>query len=335
MKLLVTGGLGYIGSHTVKALYDHHHTVVVVDDLSNAKESVHQTLETLVNQSIPFYREDAKDRRAMEALFKAHQFDGVLHFAGYKAVGESVSKPYLYYHNNVNSTLTLAQLCVEYGVKKFIFSSSATVYGDQPSPLHEKLELKKTTNPYGETKAISERVLTDMQHAHPSLSIALLRYFNPIGADESGLIGEDPHGIPNNLMPFITKVAAQSIPKLNVYGADYETSDGTGVRDYIHVSDLARGHVLALENISEGVHVYNLGTGQGTSVFQMIEAFERVNQVSVPYEVVPRRPGDVAITYASVDHAMKQLGFKTEKTIDDMVKDSWRFTLNQKGTLSS
>lgn len=335
MKLLVTGGLGYIGSHTVKALYDHHHTAVIVDDLSNAKESVHHTLETLVNDTIPFYQADAKDIDAMRALFEHYHFDGVLHFAGHKAVGESVSRPMMYYHNNLNSTLTLAQLCVEHRVSKFIFSSSATVYGDQPSPLHEGLELKKTTNPYGETKAISERMLTDIQRAHPSLSVALLRYFNPIGADESGLLGEDPQGIPNNLMPFITNVASQRIPQLNVYGDDYETPDGTGVRDYIHVSDLARGHVLALEKITEGVHIYNLGTGQGTSVFQMIEAFERVNQVSVPYRVVPRRPGDVAITYAAVEHARDQLGFQTEKSIDDMVKDSWRFTCNQKGTPSS
>lgn len=333
MKLLVTGGLGYIGSHTVKALYDHGHTAVIVDDCSNAKETVHGHLETLVKASIPFYLKDVKDESAMNAIFKAHAFDGVLHFAGYKAVGESVEKPLKYYQNNLNTTMTLMNLCLEHQVDKVIFSSSATVYGEQDSPLHEGLELKVTTNPYGETKAMSERILKDIQKAHPKLGVTLLRYFNPVGADESGLIGEDPHGIPNNLMPFITKVAAGTLEKLQIFGHDYPTSDGTGVRDYIHVSDLARGHVLAIEHLTPGTHIYNLGTGQGTSVLEMVTAFETVNQVSVPYVFAPRRAGDVAVTYAAVDKAKEALNFVTEKTLEDMVRDSWRFTLNQKNSL--
>ncbi len=333
MKLLVTGGLGYIGSHTVKALYDHGHTAVIVDDCSNAKEAVHHHLETLVKASIPFYLQDVKDPLAMNTIFEAHAFDGVLHFAGYKAVGESVEKPVKYYQNNLNTTMTLVDLCLDHQVSKIIFSSSATVYGEQESPLHEALELKDTTNPYGETKAMSERILKDVQKAHPTLGVTLLRYFNPVGADESGLIGEDPHGRPNNLMPFITNVAAGALDQLQIFGNDYPTSDGTGVRDYIHVSDLARGHVLAIEQLTPGTHIYNLGTGQGTSVLEMVKAFETVNQVRVPYVFAPRRAGDVAVTYAAVDKALSVLNFATEKTLEDMVRDSWRFTVKQKNSL--
>ena len=333
MKLLVTGGLGFIGSHTVKALYDHGHEAVIVDDLSNAKASVLGQLETLTKSTIECHIFDVKDRVRLATLFEAHRFDGVIHFAGFKAVGESVQKPLMYYENNLGTTITLAQMCVIHDVKRFIFSSSATVYGEQESPLHEALPLRPTTNPYGETKAMSERILKDVQAAHPAFAVALLRYFNPVGADESGLIGEEPSGTPNNLMPYITKVAAKELPKLSVFGNDYDTIDGTGVRDYIHVSDLARGHVLALESITPGLHVYNLGTGKGTSVLELIEAFERVNQCSIPYVMAPRRDGDVATTYAAVDKANQELGFSCQKTLDDMVKDSWHYTLKQKGEL--
>jgi len=254
----------------------------------------------------------------------------VIHFAGLKAVGESVSKPLEYYYNNLVSTMVLSKMCVKYGVGKFVFSSSATVYGDQPSPLREDMELKKTTNPYGETKAMSERILTDVAKANPNFSVSLLRYFNPVGAHESGLIGEAPNGIPNNLMPYITKVAKGLLPKLNIFGNDYPTVDGTGVRDYIHVVDLAEGHVAAIEKLTEGVHIYNLGTGQGTSVLQLVQAFEEVNNIKIPYVIVDRRPGDIASVFADTSKAERELGWKAGLTLEDMVRDSWRFEQQNK-----
>ena len=254
----------------------------------------------------------------------------MIHFAGLKAVGESVSKPLEYYFNNLVSTMVISKMCLKYGVGKFVFSSSATVYGDQPSPLKEDMELKKTTNPYGETKAMSERLLTDTSIANPNFAVSLLRYFNPVGAHESGLIGEDPNGIPNNLMPFVTKVAKGQLPKLSVFGNDYNTIDGTGIRDYIHVVDLAKGHVKAIENLKDGVNIYNLGTGRGTSVLELVNAFMKVNNIDVPYEIVGRRQGDIATCFADASKAENELGWKAELGIEEMVRDVWEFEQNNK-----
>jgi UDP-glucose 4-epimerase len=276
-----------------------------------------------VNQLDPYPHETARSQ-----IFSSHKIDGVIHFAGLKAVGESVSKPLEYYFNNLVSTMVLSKMCVKYGVDKFVFSSSATVYGDQPSPLKEDMDLKKTTNPYGETKAMSERILKDTSNANPSFAISLLRYFNPVGAHESGLIGEDPNGIPNNLMPFVTKVAKGLLEKLNVFGNDYDTIDGTGVRDYIHVVDLAKGHVKAIENLKNGIKIYNLGTGRGTSVLELVNAFMKVNDIIVPYEIVGRRPGDISISFADASKAENDLGWKAELGIEEMVRDAWKFEQN-------
>lgn len=329
LKILVTGGLGFIGSHTTIELIAKKHEVVIVDNLVNAKIDVLTILEGITNETIPFYPYDVTNYEKMSEVFQQHQFDGVIHFAGLKAVGESVEKPLEYYQNNLISTMTLTQLCREHAVHKFVFSSSATVYGDQESPLMEHFELKKTTNPYGETKAMCERILSDIGHAHPAFEISLLRYFNPIGAHESGLIGENPNGIPNNLMPYITKVAKGELSKLNVFGDDYDTVDGTGVRDYIHVVDLAKGHVAALEHLTKGVHIYNLGTGKGTSVLELIQTFEVVNHVNVPFEIVARRAGDIATCYSDASKAKEELHFVAEKGIAEMCRDAWRFENNQ------
>lgn len=266
------------------------------------------------------------DEAKLEEIFVNHKIDGVIHFAGFKAVGEPIE----YYYNNLVSTMLLSKICVKHGVNKFVFSSSATVYGDQTSPLKEDMELKNTTNPYGETKAMSERILTDTSSANPNFAVSLLRYFNPVGAHESGLIGEDPNGIPNNLMPFVTKVAKGQLEKLNVFGNDYDTIDGTGVRDYIHVVDLAKGHVKAIQNLKDGVNIYNLGTGRGTSVLELVNAFMKVNDIKVPYEIVGRRAGDIATCYAHPDKAKLELGWKSELTIEDMVRDAWKFEENNK-----
>jgi len=261
MNILVTGGLGFIGSHTVIELIKNNHTVIIADNLINSKIEVLDKLAAITGIQPAFDQIDVTDEAKVEGIFVKHKLDGVIHFAGLKAVGESVSKPLEYYYNNLVSTMVLSKMCVKHGVGKFVFSSSATVYGDQPSPLREDMELKKTTNPYGETKAMSERILTDTANAHDNFAVSLLRYFNPVGAHESGLIGEDPNGIPNNLMPFVTKVAKGQLPKLSIFGNDYDTIDGTGVRDYIHVVDLAKGHMKAIENLRDGVNIYNLGTG--------------------------------------------------------------------------
>lgn len=325
MKILVTGGLGYIGSHTVIELIEHGHEVVIVDNLINSKIDVLDKLMEIIGVRPEFCQIDVADERQMEMVFKAYEIEGVIHFAGLKAVGESVSMPEVYYMNNLVSTLTLSKLCLKYGVKKFVFSSSATVYGDQSSPLSEALAVKRTTNPYGETKAMSERILNDIAAANPGFAVSLLRYFNPVGAHRSGLLGEDPNGVPNNLMPFVTRVAKGKLQKLSVFGDDYDTVDGTGVRDYIHVVDLAKGHVLALENLEPGVRIHNLGTGRGTSVLELVDAFEKVNGVNVPYEVVGRRPGDIAVCYADPSKAERELGWKAELGLEDMVRDAWRF----------
>lgn len=325
MNILVTGGLGFIGSHTVIELINNSHTVIIADNLINSKIEVLDKLSTITGINPTFYQIDVTDEAKVEKIFNNHKIYGVIHFAGLKAVGESVSKPLEYYYNNLVSTMVLSKMCVKYGVNKFVFSSSATVYGDQPSPLKEDMELKKTTNPYGETKAMSERILTDVVKANPNFSVLLLRYFNPVGAHESGLIGEAPNGIPNNLMPYVAKVAKGKLEKLRVFGNDYPTVDGTGVRDYIHVVDLAEGHVAAINNLTEGVHIYNLGTGQGTSVLELVKAFEEANDIEVPYEIVDRRPGDIASCYADASKAEKELGWTAKRGIVEMCRDSWRF----------
>lgn len=330
MNILVTGGLGFIGSHTTIELIKNNHTVIIADNLINSKIEVLDKLSTITGIKPSFYQIDVTDEAKVEEIFKNHKIDGVIHFAGLKAVGESVSKPLEYYYNNLVSTMVLSKMCVKYGVGKFVFSSSATVYGDQPSPLKEDMDLKKTTNPYGETKAMSERVLTDTANANDGFALSLLRYFNPVGAHESGLIGEDPNGIPNNLMPFVTKVAKGQLPKLSVFGNDYDTIDGTGVRDYIHVVDLAKGHVKAIENLKDGVNIYNLGTGRGTSVLELVNAFMKVNNIDVPYEIVGRRPGDIATCFADASKAEKELGWNAELGIDEMVRDAWKFEQNNK-----
>ncbi len=285
-------------------------------------------LSTITGIKPTFCQIDVSDEAKVEEIFSSHKIDGVIHFAGLKAVGESVTKPLEYYYNNLVSTMVLSKMCVKYGVQKFVFSSSATVYGDQLSPLREDMELKKTTNPYGETKAMSERILMDTAHANGGFAVSLLRYFNPVGAHESGLIGEDPNGIPNNLMPFVTKVATGQLEKLSVFGNDYDTIDGTGVRDYIHVVDLAKGHVKAIENLKDGVNIYNLGTGRGTSVLELVNAFMKVNDIDVPYEIIGRRPGDIATCFADASKAEKELGWKAELTVEDMVRDAWKFEQN-------
>ncbi|HFU4054593.1 TPA: UDP-glucose 4-epimerase GalE [Streptococcus suis] len=327
MSILVTGGAGYIGSHTVVELLKLGKEVVIVDNLSNSSILVLDRIEAITGKRPTFYELDVADKVALRQVFEKENIESAIHFAGYKAVGESVEKPVMYYENNIMSTLALVEIMAEFGVKKIVFSSSATVYGlNNPSPLVETMPTS-ATNPYGYTKVMLEQILRDVEVADKDWSIALLRYFNPIGAHESGLIGEDPAGIPNNLMPFIAQVAVGKRPELSVFGSDYDTVDGTGVRDYIHVIDLALGHIKALEKISTtaGVHTYNLGSGQGTSVLELVQAFEKVNGVPVPYKIVDRRPGDVATCYANADKALAELNWKTEKTIEDMCRDTWNW----------
>ncbi|MGI6787398.1 MAG: UDP-glucose 4-epimerase GalE [Acholeplasmataceae bacterium] len=324
MKILVTGGLGFIGSHTVIELINNGYEVIIVDNLSNSEREILNHLESITKKSITFYEMDVTQPE-IEIIFKNHEIDGIIHFAGFKAVGESVAKPLDYYYNNLMSTINLSRLALQYHVTRFIFSSSATVYGDKPSPMSEDMPRGETTNPYGETKSISERILEDTAKANDNFNVTLLRYFNPIGAHVSGLIGEKPKGTPNNLMPYITQTAKGIREKLYIFGNDYETPDGTGVRDYIHVVDLAKGHVSALEFEHKGVEIVNLGTGKGTSVLELVNAFERENNIKIPYEITKRRPGDVAISYASVEKAKKILKFESKLTIEDMVRDAWNF----------
>ena len=330
MKILVSGGSGFIGSHTVVELIKAGHEVVVVDNLSNSKKEVVDAIEKITGEGICFHQIDVTDEPAMQLIFSEGAFDGVIHFAGFKAVGESVEKPLMYYYNNLVSTMVLAKLCLEHGVNRFVFSSSATVYGDNTIPYVETLPLNRTTNPYGETKAMSERILMDTAAANPGFGVTLLRYFNPIGAHESGLIGEDPNGIPNNLMPYIIKVAGGDLPELNIFGDDYETVDGTGVRDYLHVVDLADGHVAAIEKSTPGTQVYNLGTGKGTSVLELVRTFEAVNGIKIPYKIAARRAGDLPIFYANAEKAARELGWTAKKSVEDMVRDSWRFFATRK-----
>jgi len=326
MNILLTGGLGYIGSHTCVALLEAGHNVIVADNLCNSKAAVADRIAQIAGRQITFFETDLRDRPALDRIFKEQHPDAVIHFAGLKAVGESVEQPLNYYDNNLVGSLVLFELMQKYGVKKLVFSSSATVYGNPKSvPIYEDFPLS-VTNPYGRSKLIIEDMLRDLAIADPSWQIALLRYFNPVGAHESGLIGEDPNGIPNNLMPFIARVAIGQSPILSVFGNDYPTVDGTGVRDYIHVVDLALGHVKTLDKLAQGpgVFTYNLGTGSGHSVLEMIAAFEKASGKPIPHQFVPRRAGDVASCYADVSLAERELGWKAQRGIEQMCADTWR-----------
>ena len=332
MKILVTGGLGYIGSHAVVELLDENYEVVVIDDLSNSTRDVVDKIKKITGKDIDFYENDVCDEDALEKIFTKHKIDAVMHFAGYKAVGESVQKPIMYYENNLVSTLHLCKKMLEHECYKFIFSSSATVYGDpEVLPITEDCKVGGTTNPYGTTKLMIERILSDIHVANPKFTPVILRYFNPIGAHKTGLIGEKPNGIPNNLMPYIVRVASGELEILSVFGNDYDTHDGTGVRDYIHVVDLAKGHLSALKKAmeDEGVFYYNLGTGTGYSVLDLVKNFEKVNGVKVPYKIVDRRPGDIASCYADPSKAYRELGWKAELGLEDMMRDSYNFILKQ------
>lgn len=322
--ILVTGGVGYIGSHTTIELIQSGYDVVVVDNLYNSKEEAVRRVEQIVGKKIKFYKADVLDKDAMREIFKKHDFAAVINFAGYKAVGESVQKPIEYYENNISGMLALIDVMREFNVKNLVFSSSATVYGNPHTvPITEDFPLS-TTNPYGSTKLFIEYILKDLAKADPEFNIAILRYFNPIGAHPSGLIGEDPNGIPNNLCPYITKVAVGKLKEVHVFGNDYPTKDGTGVRDYIHVVDLARGHVLAVNKLltKSGLFIVNLGTGRGYSVLEMINAFSKALGKEIPYVIDPRRPGDIPECYADPTKAYNLIGFKAEKTLDDMSRDA-------------
>jgi len=337
MRILVTGGTGYIGSHTVVALLAAGQDVVILDDFSNSDVSVLDRIAQIAGRAPSFAQGDVKDSELVERLLKQHSIDAVIHFAAFKAVGESVAEPLKYYENNVAGTLSLCQAMQRVGVHTIVFSSSATVYGT-PS----ELPLKETssvgqglTNPYGRSKYMVEQILQDLGHAQPDWHITILRYFNPIGAHESGLIGENPHGVPNNLLPYICRVATGSLDKLHVYGDDYDTPDGTGVRDYIHVVDLADGHVAALSRNDPGVEVYNLGTGSGTSVLELLHAFEKASGKTIPYDVVPRRPGDVASCYADASKAAHDLSWHAQRSIEQACADAWRWQQNLAKTAST
>ena len=327
-NILVTGGTGYIGSHTVVELINAGYNPIIVDNLSNSKIQVLDRIKTITGVDVKFYKLDCTKYDEFEEVFKNEKIDAVIHFAGLKAVGESCQKPLLYYENNVGSAIVLLNLMKKYDVKNVIFSSSATVYGEPKSvPFYEYFEVNHATNPYGETKIMIERIMQDFTKVNKGFKAILLRYFNPIGAHKSGLIGEEPVGIPNNLMPYITQVAIGKLEYLRVFGNDYDTVDGTGVRDYIHVVDLALGHVASLAKFSDDFSwiAYNLGTGKGTSVLELVNAFEKANNIKIPYKIVERRPGDIAISYANADKAKKDLGWSTKYNIIDCCKDSWNF----------
>ena len=332
MNVLVCGGAGYIGSHICVELLDAGYEVTVIDDFSNSKPEVLEHIKEITGKVVKFYEFNILDEEKTESVFKENKIDAVIHCAAFKAVGESVEKPIEYYTNNLTTTLIVSKMMKKYNVNQIVFSSSATVYGDPETvPITEDCKLGETTNPYGTSKAMMERILTDVQHACPQMSVTLLRYFNPIGAHESGLIGEDPKGIPNNLMPYIMKVATGELECLGVFGDDYDTPDGTGVRDYIHVVDLAKGHVKAIEHYAKpGVHICNLGTGTGYSVLDLVKTFERVNNVKVNYTIKDRRPGDIATCYANPERAKKELGWVATKGIEDMCRDTWNYALKHK-----
>ena len=330
MAILVTGGAGFIGSHTCVELLENNYEIVVMDNFINSKPEALNRIKKITGKDFKFYEADLLDKAAIETIFEENNIDAVIHFAGLKAVGESVAQPIRYYHNNITGTLLLCQVMQEHNVKKIVFSSSATVYGNPKAvPIREDFELH-TTNPYGSTKLMIEDMMRDIFVSDNEWSIALLRYFNPIGAHKSGLIGEDPNGIPNNLMPYIAQVAAGKLECLSVFGNDYNTPDGTGVRDYIHVVDLAQGHIKAVEKVlsSTGVDAYNLGTGTGYSVLDMVDAFEKVNDVKVNHKIVARRPGDIAECYADPAKAKEILGWEAKYGIEEMCRDSWNFVKN-------
>ena len=329
MKILVTGGLGFIGSHTVVELLENHNEVVVIDNLFNSKLDVLDKIKEITGKEVKFYQEDVCDKEALEKIFSENDIDGVIHFAGYKAVGESCQKPLMYYHNNLMSTINLLEAMKAHDVKRFIFSSSATIYGDPGTPRYvEELGRGKTTNPYGTTKAMIEQILEDLYASDPTWTISILRYFNPIGAHSSGLIGENPNGIPNNLMPYIMKVAAGELEVLNVFGNDYPTPDGTGIRDYLHVVDLAKGHVAALQKVMQpetGVFIYNLGSGRGVSVLELVHTFEKVNEIQVNYKIVGRRAGDVDKLYCNPKKANTELKWVAKLDVNSMCESSYKF----------
>lgn len=331
MKVLLTGGAGYIGSHTIIELDKADHNVVVVDNLVNSNRESLRRVSKIIGKDIPFYEVDVRDKENLSKVFEKNKIDAVIHFAGLKAVGESVSKPLEYYHNNMTGTFILLDVMRQHGCKNIIFSSSATVYGDPAIiPITEECPKGHCTNPYGQTKSMLEEVLMDVQKADKEWNVVLLRYFNPIGAHQSGMIGENPNGIPNNLMPYITQTAVGIRKELGVFGNDYDTPDGTGVRDYIHVCDLASGHVAALKAIENncGLSIYNLGTGHGYSVLDVVKSFEKVNGVKVPYSIKPRRPGDIATCYCNPAKAERELGWKAQNGIEEMVRDSWNWQMN-------
>lgn len=328
--ILVTGGVGYIGSHTCVELLNENYNIIIVDDFSNSKPEVIGNIKKITNKILKLYEGDLCNKELVEKIFKENRIDAVIHFAGYKAVGESVIKPLMYYRNNIDSTLTLLEVMQEHNCKKIVFSSSATVYGNpERLPIDEKCNLS-VTNPYGATKLYIEGILKDLYISDNEWSIAVLRYFNPVGAHESGLIGENPNGIPNNLVPYIVKVANKELPELSIFGSDYNTPDGTGVRDYIHVIDLAKGHVKSIEKIFKetGIDYYNLGTGKGYSVLDLVKTFERVNNVKVPYKIVARRPGDIAECYASTSYAKEKLGWEAKLSLEDMLESAYKYTKN-------
>ncbi len=335
MAVLVTGGAGYIGSHTCVELLESGYEVVVMDNLYNSNEKALERVEQITGKKVKFYNVDMLDKEAVNGIFENEEIDSVIHFAGYKAVGESVRKPLEYYHNNITGTLNLCDVMRSHGVKKIIFSSSATVYGDPAFvPITEDCPRGQITNPYGQTKAMLEQILTDLHVSDPEWSVVLLRYFNPIGAHKAGIIGEDPKGIPNNLVPYIAQVAVGKLEKLGVFGNDYDTPDGTGVRDYIHVVDLAKGHVKAMKKFDDEpqVRIYNLGTGKGYSVLQVLHAFEKACGKTLPYEIKPRRAGDIAQCYADSSKAKAELGWEAENGIEEMCADSWRWqSMNPNG----
>ncbi len=332
MKILVTGGCGYIGSHTCIELLENNYQVVIIDNLSNSKKGVIDKIKKITNKDLTYYEGDVCDKDLLNKIFDQEKIDAVIHFAGYKAVGESVKLPLKYYHNNLCSTITLCEVMASHNVKKLVFSSSATVYGSPKTlPIKEDFPLS-TTNPYGTTKLMIEKILKDLYTSDNEWSIAVLRYFNPIGAHSSGLIGENPNDIPNNLMPYIIKVATGELECLNIFGNDYDTKDGTGVRDYIHVVDLSKGHIKAIESITNttGIDYYNLGTGKGYSVLEIVNTFSKVNNVKVNYKIVERRPGDVATCYADSSYALKKLHWKAEKSIEDMCRDAYLYAIKNK-----
>ena len=331
MKILLTGGIGYIGSHTLVELLENNYEVVVIDNFFNSKKEVIENIKKITNKDFKFYEGDVCDKSILRKIFEENKIDAVIHFAGYKAVGESVKKPLMYYRNNLDSTLSLLEIMDEFNCKNLVFSSSATVYGKPETlPIKESSPLS-ATNPYGETKLVIETILKDLYKSDNEWNIVILRYFNPVGAHKSGLIGENPNGIPNNLMPYIVKVATKEYDHLNIFGNDYSTVDGTGVRDYIHVVDLAQGHVKAIEYINKncGLDVINLGTGKGYSVLEMVKAFEEANDINVPYEIQERRPGDIDACYADVSYAREKLGFVAHKDLKDMCKDAYNYIKKQ------